>query len=141
MRISDWIQTCALPILLRASKAVVTAMISAPTSSTIFLASMMKFASLNRTSCARAPVYSRKLVNISFAKQPKRRERDGYAIGDLRLAQPPGHAMVHDGHDGDDAPQHRHQHQHRQGHLPRAPERQRAQQQIGRAPDRTPANN
>src|SRR3546814_4980986 len=88
--------------MLRASKAVVTAMISAPTSSTIFLASMMKFASLNRTSCARAPVYSRKLVNISFAKQPKRRERDGYAIGDLRLAQPPGHAMVHDGHDGDD---------------------------------------
>src|SRR3546814_14709745 len=73
--------------MLRASKAVVTAMISAPTSSTIFLASMMKFASLNRTSCARAPVYSRKLVNISFAKQPKRRERDGYAIGDLRLAR------------------------------------------------------
>ena len=32
--------------MLRASKAVVTAMISAPTSSTIFLASMTKFASL-----------------------------------------------------------------------------------------------
>src|SRR3546814_12185256 len=93
--------------MLRASKAVVTAMINAPTSSTIFLASMMKFASLNRTSCARAPVYSRKLVNISFAKQQKRRERDGYAIGDLRLAQQPGHAMVNDGHDGEDATQHR----------------------------------
>src|SRR3546814_19203156 len=87
--------------MLRASKAVVTAMISAPTSSTIFLASMMKLAPLNRTSCARAPVYSRKLVNIAFAKQPKRRERDGYAIGDLRLPQPPGQSMWPDGHGGD----------------------------------------
>ena len=41
--------------VLRASKAVVTAMISAPTSSTIFLASMTKLAFLKWAACPQGP--------------------------------------------------------------------------------------